>query len=53
MATGIDIVGVALAIPGITKLIINGGEVVLAKIDTYRKIDDTMARFVHQALRQG
>ena len=37
--------GVALAVPGVIDVIIRGGEVVYEKINTFRKVDETMARY--------
>lgn len=47
MSSGVlEIVGLGLAIPGAIDVIIRGGEKVYQKIDEFRKIDQTMTKYV-------
>jgi len=41
-----EIVGVALAVPGLIDVLIRGGQAIVEKVDTYQTIDETLDRYV-------
>jgi hypothetical protein len=41
-----EVVGIALAIPGLIDVLIRGGEFIVEKIDTYQNVDETLDRYV-------
>jgi hypothetical protein len=41
----VEAVTFALAVPGVIDVIVRGGEVVYEKVDTFRKVDQTLAKY--------
>lgn len=41
-------VGAALAVPGLIDVLIRGGAVIVEKVDTYQKVDETLDGYVHR-----
>jgi hypothetical protein len=39
-----EIIGVALAIPGLIDVLVRGGEVIVEKVDSYQHVDQTLDR---------